>query len=143
MKKKLLMCLLCGCMCITPFTTHAATNEVEAPVEQTVETATDGVSRASWGKGTLTHANPLGRKPWAYAKSETYAGTCYTIKARTKVVSGGYTDYTSWATKNNASSVTSATIVARTEDNVKFTGEHRFQDTSTSGWQSATTTKSY
>lgn len=61
----------------------------------------------------------------------------------TKVTSGGYTDYTSWATKSNASSVTSGTIIARTESGVKFNGEHRLQDTSSSGWQSASTSASY
>lgn len=64
-------------------------------------------------------------------------------EARTKVTSGGYTDYTSWATKSNASSVTSGTIIARTESGVKFNGEHRLQDTSSSGWQSASTSASY
>lgn len=48
-----------------------------------------------------------------------------------------------WATKSNASSVTSGTIIARTESGVKFNGEHRLQDTSSSGWQSASTSASY
>lgn len=47
------------------------------------------------------------------------------------------------ATKSNASSVTSGTIIARTESGVKFNGEHRLQDTSSSGWQSASTSASY
>lgn len=144
MKKLFVIPFLCVSLFLGSITAFAAEPvEVEGPVQQTVQAAGDGVTRASWGYGTLTHANPVGRKPWAYATSSTYAGTCYTIKARTKVVSGGETDYTSWATKNNASSATSATIVARTESNVTFNGEHQFRDTSSSGWQYATTSASY
>lgn len=136
--------LLCGSILLSSTSVFASeTAEVESPVQQTFSISSDGISRASWGRGILTHANPLGRKPWAYATSKTFAGKCYTLKARTKVQSGGKTDYTSWATKNNASSVTSATIIARTENGVKFTGNHEFRDTATSGWQYATTNKSY
>lgn len=42
-----------------------------------------------------------------------------------------------------ATSVTSATIISRTESKVKFNGEHRLQDTASSGWQAATTSASY
>ena len=114
-KKLLASSLLCGLCIFSSIPVHASA-------------LTDGVTRASWGTGTLIHENPLGRKPWAYAKTSTYAGNAYSIKARTKVTSGGYTDYTSWATKSNASSVTSGTIIARTESGVKFNGEHRFDN---------------
>ena len=45
-------------------------SEVEGPdtgIQRTEAALTDGVTRASWGTGTLIHENPLGRKPWAYA----------------------------------------------------------------------------
>lgn len=143
-KKLLASSLLCGLCIFSSIPVHAS--EVEGPdtgIQRTEAALTDGVTRASWGTGTLIHENPLGRKPWAYAKTSTYAGNAYSIKARTKVTSGGYTDYTSGATKSNASSVTSGTIIARTESGVKFNGEHRLQDTSSSGWQSASTSASY
>lgn len=107
-KKLLASSLLCGLCIFSSIPVHAS--EVEGPdtgIQRTEAALTDGVTRASWGTGTLIHENPLGRKPWAYAKTSTYAGNAYSIKARTKVTSGGYTDYTSWATKSNASSVTS------------------------------------
>lgn len=116
-KKLLASSLLCGLCIFSSIPVHAS--EVEGPdtgIQRTEAALTDGVTRASWGTGTLIHENPLGRKPWAYAKTSTYAGNAYSIKARTKVTSGGYTDYTSWATKSNASS---------------------------SGWQSASTSASY
>lgn len=145
MRKLFVIPFLCVFLFLGSIATFAAepVEEVEGSIQQTVATAGDGLTRASWGYGTLTHANPIGRKPWAYATSSTYAGTCYRIMARTKVISGGETDYTSWTTKSNESSATSATIVARTESNVTFYGEHRFRDTSSSGWQSATTSASY
>lgn len=120
-KKLLASSLLCGLCIFSSIPVHAS--EVEGPdtgIQRTEAALTDGVTRASWGTGTLIHDNPLGRKPWAYAKTSTYAGNAYSIKARTKVTSGGYTDYTSWATKSNASSVTSGTIIARTESGVKI-----------------------
>lgn len=100
-KKLLASSLLCGLCIFSSIPVHAS--EVEGPdtgIQRTEAALTDGVTRASWGTGTLIHENPLGRKPWAYAKTSTYAGNAYSIKARTKVTSGGYTDYTSWATNN-------------------------------------------
>ena len=111
-KKLLASSLLCGLCIFSSIPVHAS--EVEGPdtgIQRTEAALTDGVTRASWGTGTLIHENPLGRKPWA--------------------------------TKSNASSVTSGTIIARTESGVKFNGEHRLQDTSSSGWQSASTSASY
>lgn len=143
-KKLLATSLLCGLCAFSTLPVHAA--EPEGPytgIHTEVSALSDGVTRVSWGEGKLTHANPLGRKPWAYAKTYTFAGTAHTIKARTKCKSGGQTDYTSWTTKSNASSATSATLVARTESNVKFNGEHEIRDTSASGWQTATTSVSY
>lgn len=143
-KKLLASSLLCGLCMFSSIPVFAAESEgPDTGIQQTEAALTDGVTRVSWGKGILTHENPLGRKPWAYATTKTHAGKAYSIKARTKVKSGGYTDYTSWATKSNSSSVTSATIISRTESNVKFNGEHRLQDTSSSGWQSANTSASY
>ena len=144
MKKLFIIPLLCASLFFGSTSAFAAEPiEVEGPVRLTVAAAGDGRTRASWGQGKLTHANPLGRKPWAYATSSTYSGTCFKIKARTKVISDGQTDYTSWAVKENASSVTSATMIARTEENVTFNGLHEFKDTSSSGWQYATTSASY
>lgn len=97
-KKLLASSLLCGLCIFSSIPVHAS--EVEGPdtgIQRTEAALTDGVTRASWGTGTLIHENPLGRKPWAYAKTSTYAGNAYSIKARTKVTSGGYTDYTSYS----------------------------------------------
>lgn len=144
MKKTFALSLLCGSLCLASPIAHAA--EFEGPdngIQQTVISASDGRTRASWGKGILTHANPLGRKPWAYATSKTHAGNCHTIRARTSVVSGGYADYTSWNTQYNASSATSGTLIARTESSVTFNGEHEFRDSASSAWQYARTSASY
>jgi hypothetical protein len=143
-KKLLATSLLCGLCAFSTLPVHAA--EPEGPytgIHKEVSTLSDGKTRVSWGEGELVHANPVGRKPWAYAKTYTFAGNAHSIKARTKCKSNGQTDYTSWAEKSNASSVSSATLVARTESDVKFNGEHKIQDTSTSGWQTATTSVSY
>lgn len=86
-KKLLASSLLCGLCIFSSIPVHAS--EVEGPdtgIQRTEAALTDGVTRASWGTGT---------------------------------------------------------IIARTESGVKFNGEHRLQDTSSSGWQSASTSASY
>ena len=143
-KKLLASSLLCTlCMFSSLPVSAAEVSEPDTNIQQTEAALTDGRTRVSWGKGILTHQNPIGRKPWAYATTKTYTGKAHSIQARTKVKSGGHTDYTSWSTKSNATSVTSATIISRTEKKVKFNGEHRLQDTASSGWQAATTSASY
>ena len=47
-----------------------------------------------------------------------------------------------WQKKMNTSSVQSSTLTAKTEK-CTFTGKHSLQDTSSSGWQTATTSKTY
>lgn len=143
MKKIVLLCTLV--FSLVTISAHASEfeEEIEGPQQTVTAITTDGKTRVSWGEGLLEHANPLGRKPWAYAKTKTFAGTAYSIKAKTTVKSGGYTDSTSWATRSNASSATSATIIARTESGVSFTGNHEIKDTSTSGWQNTTTLAKY
>ncbi|MDO4489813.1 MAG: hypothetical protein Q4B85_01890 [Lachnospiraceae bacterium] len=144
MKKTFILSVLCASLIAGSTSVYAAsTGEIEGPIQQVTAVASDGRTRASWGYGTLTHANPIGRKPWAYATSSTYNGNCNVIKARVKVESGGETDYTSWAIKYNSPSAPSATIIARTETNVTFYGLHDFQDTSASGWQHAITSARY
>lgn len=79
-KKLLASSLLCGLCIFSSIPVHAS--EVEGPdtgIQRTEAALTDGVTRASWGTGTLIHENPLGRKPWAYAKTSTYAGNAYSI----------------------------------------------------------------
>lgn len=143
-KKGLLLSILYGSLCLLPSSIQAAESESpEVAAHEITAIVTDGMSRASWGTGTLTSANPLGRKPWAYATTETFAGTAYIVRARVSVTSGGYTDSTSWAEEYNAASVSSATIIARTETGVIFTGEHSIRDTASSGWQGVTTSESY
>ena len=71
-KKLLASSLLCGLCIFSSIPVHAS--EVEGPdtgIQRTEAALTDGVTRASWGTGTLIHENPLGRKPWAYAKTST------------------------------------------------------------------------
>lgn len=65
-KKLLASSLLCGLCIFSSIPVHAS--EVEGPdtgIQRTEAALTDGVTRASWGTGTLIHENPLGRKPWA------------------------------------------------------------------------------
>ncbi len=143
MKKIILLCTLVFTLTSTFPTDASEIEEVEGPEQTVTALATDGKTRASWGQGALTHANPLGRKPWAYAKSTTFAGTCHTIKAKTTVKSGGYTDSTSWATRSNSASATSSTIISRTESSANFTGNHEFRDSANSGWQHAATSAKY
>ena len=144
MKKRLLIPLMCVSLLFNASPVFASYHaENEGAVQQIIAPSGDGLTRVSWGYGTLTHANPIGRKPWAYASSSTYAGTCNIIRARTKVESDGTTDYTSWAIGHDSSYVESATIVARTESGVVFIGQHEFQDTETSGWQYAETRATY
>lgn len=66
-KKLLASSLLCGLCIFSSIPVHAS--EVEGPdtgIQRTEAALTDGVTRASWGTGTLIHENPLGRKPWAF-----------------------------------------------------------------------------
>lgn len=145
MKKFLLLIVMSASICIIP---SSAKEPVSANRDIGIHKKTavimDKTKDASWGVGSLVSHNPLGRKPWAYAMTETHAGSiAYEIKARISADSGGTTDYTSWAVNNNASSVTSATIIARTENNVLFTSEHRIQDTASSSWKGTTITESY
>lgn len=61
-KKLLASSLLCGLCIFSSIPVHAS--EVEGPdtgIQRTEAALTDGVTRASWGTGTLIHENPLGR----------------------------------------------------------------------------------
>lgn len=104
---------------------------------------TDGYSRASWGKGILHASNPLGAKPRAYAETQTYSGTAYCMYAQTGMVDDNDISFLTEKQKSyNISSITSATLLSSTEK-CKFMGYHGLQDTSSSGWQSCETYKSY
>lgn len=105
--------------------------------------ATDGYSRASWGKGILHASNPLGDKPRAYAETQTYSGTAYCMYAQTGLIDDDGISYlTDKQTSYNISSITSATLLSPTEK-CDFIGYHGLQDTSSSGWQSCETYKNY
>lgn len=59
-KKLLASSLLCGLCIFSSIPVHAS--EVEGPdtgIQRTEAALTDGVTRASWGTGTLIHENPL------------------------------------------------------------------------------------
>lgn len=146
-KKVLASALLCGICACSALPVYAAETEQELPdngVQVETSIIGDGNSRGvSWGEGKLIHANPWGRKPYAYAKSSTYKGKAYRIGALTRCISNNRVDSTAWAINANASSVTSATIIARTEKNVQFNGEHKIQDTYNSGWKFGTTQANY
>ena len=100
MKKLLLSSVLATSifagLCTPVFASTNATSVSDDAIVSVCELS-DGVTKASWRQGTLTSKNPLGQKPWAYAKTE----------------------------------------------KCTFTGKHSLQDTSSSGWQTATTSKTY
>ena len=103
----------------------------------------DGVSKASWGQGELYCSKPLFSKPQGYAKTVTFAGTAYKVSAQVSVKDSNGDTYSSAVnTEIYASEAESATLTSKTSK-CTFTGYHRMQDTSTSGWQASTTTKSY
>lgn len=153
--KKVLCLLLAGLMFVSiPTSVFAAEKSTEAVNTQLdedkqsdlviVETEiSDEKSRASWGKGQLYSENPLLGRPWAYGVTVTYSGTAYKLYAQMVCI-----DDESLLTKtekkyeSNSSSATSARITSATED-CSFTGYHGLQDTSTSGWQTCETYKSY
>lgn len=59
-KKLLASSLLCGLCIFSSIPVHAS--EVEGPdtgIQRTEAALTDGVTRASWGTGTLIHENPF------------------------------------------------------------------------------------
>lgn len=108
-----------------------------------VENLTDGVTRASWGTGSLYCSDPLFSNPQGYAKTSTYAGTAYKIAASISVKDSNNDTYSSETTTNtNSESAESATITSKTKK-CTFTGNHKVKDTSSSGWQYATTSKTY
>ena len=146
MKKLLLSSVLATSifagLCTPVFASTNATYVSDDAIVSVCELS-DGVTKASWGQGTLTSKNPLGQKPWAYAKTSTYSGNAYKLRAQTIVNNDGIsTDSTLVAEKMNTSSVQSLTLTAKTEK-CTFTGKYSLQDTSSSGWQTATTSKTY
>lgn len=72
-----LLCTLCMFSSLPVFA--AEVSEPDTNIQQTEASLTDGRTRVSWGKGILTHQNPIGRKPWAYATTKTYAGKAHSI----------------------------------------------------------------
>lgn len=108
-----------------------------------VEEITDGRARASWGQGVLHSSDPVGANPSAYAETKTYSGTAYCMYAKTGLVDANGVSYnTEKQTAYNISTVSSATLLSPTAS-CDFIGYHGIQDTSSSGWQTATTGKSY
>lgn len=80
------------------------------------ETTSDGITRVSWGKGILHATNPTTGNPYAYAETQTYAGTAYQLTAQTVAIDADSITYeTSIRSLNNASTVNSATLLSPTK----------------------------
>ena len=153
--KKILCLLLAGLMFVSvPTSAFAAEKSLEEVSVQLNEDKqsdlvivekelSDNKSRASWGKGQLYSENPLLGHPWAYGVTVTYSGTAYKLYAQTVCIDDeSLLTKTEKAYASNSESATSARITSATEG-CSFTGYHGLQDTSTSGWQTCETYKSY
>lgn len=122
-------------------TIDRAENEIYEIVDR--QTTTYKGARLSWGEGILHADNPLTGKPRAYAETKTFSGTANSMYAQVGLVDGDGISYTSSKqTAEKVSSVTSATLLSPTEK-CDFIGYHGIQDTETSGWQVATTSRSF
>lgn len=105
--------------------------------------ATDGYSRASWGKGILHAEKKLGKLPSAYAETQTYSGTVYCMYAKTELIDDDSIYYeTGIQYAYSVGSVYTAPLNSFTEK-CDFIGKHGLQDTSSSGWQTCKTHKNY
>lgn len=145
MFKKLLSTALVGIMVMGMSTTTFAAEPTNAKQFEIVDKAIifDGVTRASWGEGSLHCSDPLFSDPEGYAVTSTYAGTAYKISAKISVKDGNQSTYSSeTSTNTNSESVESASLQSKTAK-CTFTGTHKIQDSSSSGWKSTTTSKTY
>lgn len=147
---KFLSLLLAGCMLFSiPGGVQAQENtesetivwEESVPVPTSSESG--GSARASWGYGNITSSNPLTGCPRAKANTYTYSGTAYMLWARIDVIDdNSISTLGPQKTGYNVSSVTTSQIISDTEK-CFFIGNHKIQDTSSSGVQTATSNKSY
>lgn len=145
MFKKLLSTALVGIMVMAMGTTAFASEPTNTKQFAIVDKATlsDGFSRASWGEGTLHCSDPLFSDPEGYAVTSTYSGSAYKISAKISVKDSNQSTYSSeTATETNSASAESGSIQSKTAK-CTFSGTHKVQDTSSSGWQSASTSKTY
>lgn len=118
-----------------------STSEI-LPIVDT-QTTSDGRTRVSWGKGILHATNPTKGNPYAYAETQTYAGTAYQLTAQTvAIVADSITYETSVRSLNNATTVNSATLLSPTKK-VFFIGKHSIKDKSNSTPQTCTTSVDY
>lgn len=147
--KRYVSMLLIGCMLwgITGSVYAKEINGNEEVWEETQPvptTSKDGISaKASWGYGTISATNPLTGHPKAKANTYTYAGTAYMLWARIDVIdSESISTLGPEKTGYNVSEVSTSYLVSDTE-NCSFIGNHRIQDTASSGQQTATTYKDF
>lgn len=148
--RKILSLLLISCLFFNiTGVVHAQENvgaetevwEETAPVSTHAESGSS--TRASWGYGTITSSNPLIGCPKAKANTYTYSGNAYMLWARIDVIdSDSISTLGPEAIDYNRDNVSTLYIVSNTEK-CFFIGNHKIQDTSSSGTQTATTNKSY
>ncbi|WP_270812417.1 hypothetical protein [Hungatella effluvii] len=129
-------------MSATPVMTYANMGTTANPsmmengMDITVSTTSDGKTKASWGKVTMTSS-----KKKASTKVSTYSGTAYFLAAQTKIPDTGE------AVNDdafNAESVTSGTLYnPNPKEGIRWEGLGIIHDTETSGSQSTTVKKSY
>lgn len=80
--------------------------------------------RASYGEGILHCQDPLFSKPSGYAETKTYSGVAYCLTAQVQLIDADSITYLSDnATVNNASTVSSATLLSPTKM-CSFHGNH-------------------
>ena len=118
---------------------HAAALAGEQSVTVSTITSSDEIGvKASWGEVVLT----WNERNYAYATMKTYAGTAYYLYAQ---ISGSDALGSIPAESNytyNGSTISSPKILSRTTSSaVTWTAYGKIQDTSSSGTQSATTSK--
>lgn len=112
--------------------------EAEYPIVDRVG-INDGKMRASYGEGILHCQDPLFSKPSGYAETKTYSGVAYCLTAQVQLIDADSITYLSDnATVNNASTVSSATLLSPTKM-CSFHGNHSIKNTTNSSVQYANT----
>ncbi|MDR2025718.1 MAG: hypothetical protein LBQ71_21275 [Hungatella sp.] len=122
---------------IIAFANAAPNGIISAEVMDITESiTTGGLTRASWGKVTLSST-----KKKASTKVSTFAGTAYFLAAQTSIpATGDYINNDNF----NVSSVDSGTLNnPNPKEGITWKGLGVIRDTATSGEQSASTSKSY
>lgn len=107
---------------------------------ETAQSISKGPSASpSWGQGNLYASKPALSNAQAYAVTTYNDGEAYRVSAKVSVKNkDGTTDSLEETIEKNAPSATTGTITSKSSTGT-FSGAHRIQKSSSSGWQSCST----